>query len=120
MVQNLKQLTASRNELNREVAERLVAENELRQSESRFRTVIAASSDAMIAASERGKITLFNPAAEAMYERAVEADPKHANNLGNFAWFLHDQKKDYPAYGQPPVHWDRRPNCRLHHRHPCQ
>lgn len=67
MVQNLKQLTASRNELNREVAERLVAENELRQSESRFRTVIAASSDAMIAASERGKITLFNPAAEAMF-----------------------------------------------------
>ncbi|MCI5197567.1 MAG: hypothetical protein D3919_15375, partial [Candidatus Electrothrix sp. AW5] len=36
-------------------------------------------------------------AAEAMYERAVEADPNHANNLGNYAVFLENQKQDYPA-----------------------
>ena len=33
--------------------------------------------------------------AEEYYQRAVEADPKHANILGNYANFLCDQRKDY-------------------------
>uniref|UniRef100_A0A6S6UEX5 AAA ATPase domain-containing protein n=1 Tax=uncultured Thiotrichaceae bacterium TaxID=298394 RepID=A0A6S6UEX5_9GAMM len=33
--------------------------------------------------------------AEVMYIRAVEADPNHANNLGNYANFLQNQKQDY-------------------------
>ena len=37
------------------------------------------------------------PAAEAMYERAIKADPNQANNLGNYANFLKGQKADYPA-----------------------
>ncbi|MFZ1232150.1 MAG: CHAT domain-containing protein [Thiofilum sp.] len=33
--------------------------------------------------------------AEELYERALEADPKHANHLGNYALFLANQKGDY-------------------------
>ena len=33
--------------------------------------------------------------AEEYYRRAVEADPNHANNLGNYATFLKNQRKDY-------------------------
>jgi tetratricopeptide (TPR) repeat protein len=32
--------------------------------------------------------------AEALYRRAIEADPKHANNLGNYAIFVCDVRKD--------------------------
>ncbi|SHJ83991.1 PAS domain S-box-containing protein [Malonomonas rubra DSM 5091] len=67
MIQNLKQITASRDELNREISERLLAEKELRESEQRFRTVISASNDAMVAVDEQGSITLFNAAAEKMF-----------------------------------------------------
>jgi tetratricopeptide (TPR) repeat protein len=34
---------------------------------------------------------------EALYKRAIEADPKNANNLGNYANFLTDILKDYDA-----------------------
>jgi len=33
--------------------------------------------------------------AEAMYERAIKADPNHANNLGNYANFLETIRRDY-------------------------
>jgi len=36
-------------------------------------------------------------AAEAMYQRALEADPSHANNLGNCASFLTDVRGDHDA-----------------------
>ena len=39
-----------------------------------------------------GKITTR---AEEYYQRAIEADPKDANNLGNYANFLCDQRQDY-------------------------
>ena len=32
-----------------------------------------------------------------MYKRALEADPKHANNLGNYALFLENDRKDSDA-----------------------
>nr|ART37671.1 E6 [uncultured bacterium] len=32
-----------------------------------------------------------------MYKRALEADPKDANSLGNYALFLSDIRKDYDA-----------------------
>ena len=72
MIQNLKQVTASRNDLNREVAERQLAEKELRDSEQRFRTVISSSNDAMIAINDKGRITLFNPAAEKIFGYAQQ------------------------------------------------
>ncbi len=70
MVQNLKCMTASRDDLNKEIAERRVAERMLRKSEQRFRTVVSASKDAMIAVNDTGRITLFNPAAEQMFDYA--------------------------------------------------
>ena len=33
--------------------------------------------------------------AQAFYERAVQADPAHVNNLSNFGLFLSETKKDY-------------------------
>ena len=33
--------------------------------------------------------------AQAMYERAIDADPNHANNLGNYAIFLTDVRHDH-------------------------
>jgi Tfp pilus assembly protein PilF len=33
--------------------------------------------------------------AEAFYKRAIEADPKHASCLGNYAAFLHSERHDY-------------------------
>ena len=39
---------------------------------------------------ERGDLD----AAETYYKRAIEADPKHANNLGNYALFLENERGD--------------------------
>jgi tetratricopeptide (TPR) repeat protein len=35
--------------------------------------------------------------AEALYKRAIEADPNHANSLGNYASFLADVRKNHNA-----------------------
>jgi PAS domain S-box-containing protein len=72
MVRNLKRVTASRNELNREISERKIAEAALVKSEQQFRTVVAASKDAMISIDEAGRIILFNPAAEEMFGYSSE------------------------------------------------
>lgn len=48
---------------------RLAAQEALRASEERFRAVVTASKDAMIAVDRRGHITLFNPAAEQLFGR---------------------------------------------------
>ena len=37
--------------------------------------------------------------AEEYYQRAIEADPKHANNLGNYATFLWKHRQDYDKAG---------------------
>ncbi len=49
---------------------RLRAQEALRASEERFRAVVTASKDAMIAVDRRGRITLFNPAAEQLFGRS--------------------------------------------------
>ncbi len=72
MLKNLRQVTASRNDLNREIVERQLVEKELRDSEQRFRTVISASNDAMIAINEKGRVTLFNGAAEKIFGYAQQ------------------------------------------------
>ncbi len=47
--------------------QRIETENLLNQTEGRLRTVIEASTDAIIAIDSRGIITIFNPAAERMF-----------------------------------------------------
>jgi len=54
-------------QLQTELEERRRAEARLSESEKRFRTVVEASNDAIIAIDHEGCITLFNPAAEAMF-----------------------------------------------------
>ena len=41
-----------------------------------------------------GKGPAFYDEAEEHYVRAIEADPKHANNLGNYGLFLADARGD--------------------------
>lgn len=65
-------LTTINRRLQQEIAERKRAEETLRDSEERLRTVISASKDAMIAIDENGLTTLFNPAAEAMFGRSAD------------------------------------------------
>jgi len=45
------------------------AERALRESEERFRMIIEASKDGMIAINKKGLITIFNPAAERLFDR---------------------------------------------------
>ena len=48
MVVNLKEVTASRDELNHEIIERIRVENELRESEGKYRTLFNSSRDAIM------------------------------------------------------------------------
>lgn len=49
------------------VLARIQAQNALRASEEWFRTVVSASNDAIVAIDARGLVTIFNPAAEALF-----------------------------------------------------
>jgi len=59
-------------------AELEASEKEARRSEERFRTVIEASKDAIIAVDASGRIALFNPAAQAMFGYPEEDAIGHA------------------------------------------
>jgi two-component system, cell cycle sensor histidine kinase and response regulator CckA len=50
-----------------DITRREKTEDELRESENRFRMVINSSVDAMIAIDNKGLVTIFNPAAEKMF-----------------------------------------------------
>jgi Tfp pilus assembly protein PilF len=84
--------------------ENVLQEADLTDKENRLNTALQLAKTDKEKAIAYGNYAVFlagqkqdYPAAEAMYERAVEADPQYANALGNYAWFLHDQKKDYSA-----------------------
>jgi PAS domain S-box-containing protein len=52
-----------------DITERKKAEETLREREERLKTIIEANKDAMIVINNKGSITLFNPAAEKMFDR---------------------------------------------------
>jgi len=54
-----------------DITQRKRAENAVRESKERFRTVVTASKDAMISMDQEGLIVMFNPAAEQMFGRAA-------------------------------------------------
>jgi len=66
MMATFAQLLAQRRWLDAEVDAR---NEKLARSESWFRAVITASKDAVVAIGPRGRVTLFNPAAEALFGR---------------------------------------------------
>jgi PAS domain S-box-containing protein len=63
MTANLKDVTASKSELEREIAERKKAEEELRQQREWLRVTLGSIGDAVMATDTEGRITFLNPVA---------------------------------------------------------
>ena len=61
------ELSASNELLERQIQERMAVEQTLRESESRIRTILDASVDAVISIDQSGLIQTFNPAAETVF-----------------------------------------------------
>ncbi|MDT8375460.1 MAG: response regulator [Mariprofundaceae bacterium] len=80
MVTNLKTATASRDELEAEIAERIEAEESLRESEGRIHALIDNLVDALITIDEQGIVQSFNPAAERTF--GYLADEVIGRNVG--------------------------------------
>jgi PAS domain S-box-containing protein len=66
MTTNLKSLTASKADLEKEVAERKRAEEDLRQQREWLRVTLGSIGDAVIASDTEGRITFLNPVAVAL------------------------------------------------------
>jgi PAS domain S-box-containing protein len=66
MTTNLKEVTASKAELEREIAERKKAEEKLRRQREWLRVTLSSIGDAVIAADAEGRITFINPVAVAL------------------------------------------------------
>ncbi|SNQ59862.1 PAS domain S-box protein [Candidatus Methanoperedens nitratireducens] len=66
MTANLKEVTASKTELEREITERKRAEEALRESEQRWATTLSSIGDAVISTDVEGRITFMNAVAEAL------------------------------------------------------
>ncbi|MBS3753515.1 MAG: PAS domain S-box protein [Anaerolineales bacterium] len=81
MVESLQEVTASRDELNTEIAERKRIEKALRASEEEFREIFNATSDALILLDEEGRIAQVNETASELYgyarEEMLTLDPRH-------------------------------------------
>ena len=66
MTADLKSVTASKADLEREISERKQAEEALRQSEQRWAVTLASIGDAVIATDTDGRVTFLNKVAEAL------------------------------------------------------
>lgn len=84
MTANLKTVTASKTELEQEIAGRKQAETALRESEQRWSTILASIGDAVIATDLSGKITFMNDVAEELTGwTKSEASLKHVKEIFN-------------------------------------
>jgi PAS domain S-box-containing protein len=84
MATNLKTVTASKVELEKEISERKNAEQMLAKSEQRWATTLSSIGDAVIATDLSGKITFMNGVAEEMTGWALsEASQKSVNEVFN-------------------------------------
>jgi len=55
-----------------DVTQRILAENELKESEAKLRSITSSAQDAIIMMNDEGKITFWNPAAEKIFGYSVE------------------------------------------------
>lgn len=81
----------------------------LRSSESYFRTLVAAAPVAIVAVDKSGNITLFNPAAEALFERLPDYLGRYpqfgsTDNAKRYAGLI-DLMLKGEAFQQRPVSW---------------
>ncbi|HCE44805.1 MAG TPA: hypothetical protein DET40_14790 [Lentisphaeria bacterium] len=67
MTQHLKKITASRNELDREITDRTRVEKQLRESEEHMRAITDSAQDAILMMDPEGGISYWNPAAERIF-----------------------------------------------------
>lgn len=82
MTGRLKSTMASRDELNKEIAERLRLEETLKESEEKFRSICATAQDAIIVMNNAGNIAYWNKAAENIFGySADEAIEKYLHDL---------------------------------------
>lgn len=81
MVESLQEITASRDVLNQEIAQRKRIEKALRASEEEYREIFNATSDALILLDEEGRIAQVNETASELYgyarEEMLTLDPRH-------------------------------------------
>ena len=81
MVESLQEITASRDVLNQEIAQRKRIEKALRASEEEYREIFNATSDALILLDEEGRIAQVNETASELYgyarEEMLTMDPRH-------------------------------------------
>lgn len=100
MVENLQEVTASRDELDKEITERKRIEKALRTSEEEFREIFNATTDALILLNQEGRITRVNKTASEVYgyteEEFLALNPQqliHPDYHHVFQQFLADVKR---------------------------
>ncbi|MFZ2657722.1 MAG: PAS domain S-box protein [Victivallales bacterium] len=81
MVLDLKTTTASRDELNREIAERRHAEDSLRESEKKYRRLFETITEGIVYQDQDGRITDMNPAAERILGKTMQEFLGRASEL---------------------------------------
>ncbi len=72
MAENLKTVTASKEDLEKEITERIKAEEALKQSEQRWATTLASVGDGVIATDTEGRVTFMNSVAEVLTGWALQ------------------------------------------------
>ena len=82
MTQHLRKLTASRDELDREITERRRMEGKLKESETHMRAITDSAQDAILMMDPEGGISYWNPAAERIFGYlSAEAIGKNLHSL---------------------------------------
>jgi len=100
MLSNLSKVTASRDALNKEIAERKQAEDELRNSEERIKLLLESTAEAIYGLDVEGKCTFANPSCLKMlgYESMDDVLGKNMHNL------IHHTRPDGSPYPMQECH----------------
>jgi len=107
MVESLQEVTASRDELNTEIAERKRIETALRASEEEFREIFNATTDALILLNQEKRIVRANKTAAKVYdyteEELLDLDPReliHPDYHHVFRKFMADMEREGTFSGE--------------------